>query len=230
MGKQWKQRLTIFLGFKITADGDCSHEIKSHLLLGRKVMTNLDSVLKSRDITLPTKVHLVKAMVFPGVMYGYESWTSKESWTPKNWCFWVGEVEKTLEGPLNCKIIQPVYPKGDRSVLGVHWKDWWWSWNSNTLTTWCKELSLWKKPWCWERMKVGAGDDRGGGGRMPSPTPWTWVVQALGVGKPGMLQSRGHRVGDDWTTVLNWQLPWWSEKVKSESVKYSVISDSLQPP
>ena len=69
----------IFLGFKITADGDCSHEIKRHLLLGRKVMTNLDSILKSRDITLPTKVHLVKAMVFPVVMYGYESWAIKKA-------------------------------------------------------------------------------------------------------------------------------------------------------
>jgi len=69
----------IFLGFKITADGDCSHEIKRHLLLGRKTMTNLDSVLKSRDITLPTKVHLVKAMVFPVVMYGCESWTIKKA-------------------------------------------------------------------------------------------------------------------------------------------------------
>ena len=79
MGQQWKQWLTIFLGSKITADGDCSHEIKRRLLLGRKVMTNLDSILKSRDITLPTKVHLVKAMVFPGVMYGCESWTIKQA-------------------------------------------------------------------------------------------------------------------------------------------------------
>ena len=69
----------IFLGSKITADGDCSHEIKRHLLLGRKVMTNLDSILKSRDITLPTKIHLIKAMVFPVVMYGYESWTVKKA-------------------------------------------------------------------------------------------------------------------------------------------------------
>ena len=69
----------IFLGSKITADGDCGHEIKRHLLLGRKVMTNLDSILKSRDITLPTKVHLVKAMVFPVVMYGCESWTIKKA-------------------------------------------------------------------------------------------------------------------------------------------------------
>ena len=75
MGKQWKQCQTNFLGSKITADGDCSHEIKRHLLLGRKVMTNLDSILKSKDITLPTKVHLVKAVVFPVVMYGCENWT-----------------------------------------------------------------------------------------------------------------------------------------------------------
>ena len=78
MGKQWKQCQTLFGGSKITADGDCSHEIKRHSLLGRKVMTNLDSIFKSRDITLPTKVRLVKAMVFPVVMYGYESWTVKK--------------------------------------------------------------------------------------------------------------------------------------------------------
>ena len=78
MGKQWQQWLT-FVGAKITADGDCSYEIKRHLLLGRKVMTNLDSILKSRDITLPTNVRLVKVMVFPVVMYGCESWTVKKA-------------------------------------------------------------------------------------------------------------------------------------------------------
>ena len=79
-GKQWKQRETLFFGgSKITADGDCSHEIKRHLFLGRKAMTKLKSILKSRDITLPTKVHLVKAMVFPVVMYGCESWTIKKA-------------------------------------------------------------------------------------------------------------------------------------------------------
>ena len=77
MGKQWKQCQTIFLGSKITADGDCNHEVKRRLLFGRKVMTK-DSIFKSRDITLPTKVRLVKAMVFPVVMYGYESWTVKK--------------------------------------------------------------------------------------------------------------------------------------------------------
>ena len=80
MGKQWKQcQRLYFLGSKITADGDCSHEIKRRLLLGRKVMTNLDSIFKSRDITLPTKVRLVKAMVFPVVMYGCENWTVKKA-------------------------------------------------------------------------------------------------------------------------------------------------------
>ena len=105
----------IFLGSKITADGDCSHEIKRHLLPGRKVMTKLDSILKSRDITLPTKVHLVKAMVFPVVMYGYESWTIKKAErrridTFKLWCW-----RKTLENPLDCKEIQPVRPKRNQS-------------------------------------------------------------------------------------------------------------------
>ena len=79
MGKQWKLSDLIFLGSKITTDGDCSHEIKRHLLLGRKVMTNLDSTFKSRDSPLPTKVHLVKAMVFPVVMYGCDSWTVKKA-------------------------------------------------------------------------------------------------------------------------------------------------------
>ena len=92
MGKQWKQCQTILGGSKVTADGDCSHEIKRRLLLGRKVMTNLDSILKSRDITLPTKVHLVKTMVFPVVMYGCENWTTKkvECWridASELWCW-----------------------------------------------------------------------------------------------------------------------------------------------
>ena len=86
----------IFLGSKITVDGDCSHEIESRLLLGRKVMTNLDSVLKSRDITLSTKVCIVKATVFPVVMYKCEL-DHKESWVPKNWCFHIVVLEKTRE-------------------------------------------------------------------------------------------------------------------------------------
>ena len=109
----------IFLGSKITADGDCSHEIKRCLLFGMKVMTNLDSILKSRDITLPTKADLVKAMVFPMVMYGCESWTIKKSWVMKNWCFWTAVLEKTLESPLDFKEIKPVPPKGDQSWMFI---------------------------------------------------------------------------------------------------------------
>ena len=120
MGKQWKQCQTLFWGgSKITADGDCSHEIKRCLLLGRKVMTILDSIFKSRDITFPTKVHLVKAMVFPVVMYGCESWTVKEDWMPKNWCFWTVVLEKTLESPLDCREIQPVHPKRNQSWIFI---------------------------------------------------------------------------------------------------------------
>ena len=123
MGKQWKQWETLFWGSKITAGGDCSHEIKRHLLLGRKAVINLDRILKSRDITLPTKVHLVKDVVFPVVMYGCESWTVKkaehwkESWVPKNWCFWTVVLEETLESPLDCKEIQPIHLKGNQSWI-----------------------------------------------------------------------------------------------------------------
>ena len=108
----------IFLGSKITADRDCSHEIKRRLLLGRKVMTNLDSIFKSRDITLPTKVHLVKAIVFPVVVYGCEL-DCEESWALKYWCFWTVVLEKTLASPLDCKEIQPVHPKGDQSWVFI---------------------------------------------------------------------------------------------------------------
>ena len=105
----------IFLGSKVTAGGDCSHEIKRRLLLGRKVMANLDSILKSRDITLPTKVHLVKAMVFPVVMCGCESWTTKKAERRR-----IDVVlEKTLESPLDCKEIQPVHLKGDQSWVFI---------------------------------------------------------------------------------------------------------------
>ena len=104
----------IFLGSKITADGDCSHEIKRRLLLGRKVMTSLDSIFKSRDITLPTKVRLVKAMVFPVVMYGCESWTVKKAERQRIDTFEPVVLEKTLESPLDCKEIHPVHSEGDQ--------------------------------------------------------------------------------------------------------------------
>ena len=104
----------IFLGSKITADGDCSHEIKRRLLLGRKVMTNLDSIFKSRDITLPTKVCLVKAMVFPVVMYGCESWIVKKAECRRIHAFELRCWRRLLRGPLDCKEIQPVHSEGDQ--------------------------------------------------------------------------------------------------------------------
>ena len=131
-------------GSKITADGDCTHEINRHLLLGRKVMTNLDSILKSRDMTLSTKVCLVKAMVFPVVMYGCEL-DYKESWAPKNWCFWTVVLEKTLESPLDCKEIQPVPPKGDQSWVFIGRTDA----EAETPILWppdAKSWLIWKDP------------------------------------------------------------------------------------
>ena len=105
----------IFGCSKITADGDCSHEIKRCLLLGKKVMTNLNSILKSKDITLPIKVCLVKAMVFPIVMYGCKSWTIKKAEHCRIDVFELRCWEKTLKSPLDCKEIKPVHPKGNHS-------------------------------------------------------------------------------------------------------------------
>ena len=109
----------ILRGSQITADGDYSREMKRCLLLGRKAMTNLNSILKSRNITLLTKVCLVKAMVFPVVMYGCESWTIKKAERQRIWCFWTVVLEKTLESPLDCKEIQLVHPKGDQSWIFI---------------------------------------------------------------------------------------------------------------
>ena len=116
-------------------------------------MANLDSILKSRNITLPTKVHLVKAMVFPVVMYGCESWTVKkaESWRIDAFELCVGEDSWESLGLQG----DPTSPFWRRSVLGVHWKDWCWSCNSNTLGTWWEELTHWKRPWCWEGLRAG---------------------------------------------------------------------------
>ena len=193
----------IFLGSKITADGDCSHEIKRRLLLRRKVMTNLDSILKSRDITLSTKVCLVKAMVFPVAMYGCESWTVKKAECQKIDAFELWYWRRLLRVPWTAR-------RFNQSVLGIHWKDWCWSWNSSTLATWCEELTHWKRPWCLEGLWAGGeGDSRGWDGWMASPTRWTWVWVNSGswwwTGRPGVLWFMGsQRVGHDWVTELNW--------------------------
>ena len=149
-----------FLGSKITTDGDCSHEIKRCLLLGRNAMTNLDSILKCRDITWPTKVCLVKAMVSPVVMYGCESWTIKKAEHQRFDAFEVWCWRRLLRVPWtarrsNQSILKEINPE-------CSFKDWYWSWNSSSLATWCEELTHLKRPWCWERLRAGGeGDGRG---------------------------------------------------------------------
>ena len=167
-------------------------------------MANVDSVLKSKDITLLTKVHIVKAIVFPVVMYRCESWTIKRSWAPKNWCFWTVVLEKTLESPLDCKEIKAVHPKGFQSWIFTGRTD------ADAVATWCEELTHLKRPWCWERLKAGGeGGDRGWDGWMTSQTQWMWVWASSGswcrTGKPGVLQSMGlWRLKHNWATELNW--------------------------
>ena len=171
----------IFRGSKITADGDCSHEVKRRLLLGRKVMINLDSILKSRDITLPTKVHLVMAMVFPVVMYGCESWTIRKAEHRRIDAFELWWWRR-LESPLDCKEISPGYSLEELMLkLKLQY-----------LGPWCEELTRLKRPWCWERLRTGGeGDDSTWDGWMASPTQWTWVWVNSGswswTGRPGML-------------------------------------------
>ena len=201
-----------FLGSKITADGDCSHEIKRCLLLGRKVMTNLDSILKSRDITLPTKVRLVKAMVFPVVIYGCESWTKRKLSTEELMLLNCGVGEDSWES----LALQgdPTSPFWRGSALGFLWREWCWSWNSSTLATSCEELTHWQRLWCWEGLGAGGeGDDRGWDGWMASPTQWTWVWVKSGswcwTGRPGMLQFMGSQNRtqlSDWTEQSDWIL------------------------
>ena len=106
-------------GSKITVDGDCSHEIKRHLHLGRKAVTNLDSILKSRHITLPTKVPSSQRYGFSSSHVWMLELDYKESWAPKKWCFWTIVLERTLESPLDCKEIQPINPKGNQSWIFI---------------------------------------------------------------------------------------------------------------
>ena len=131
----------------------------------------------------------------------------KESWALKNWCFWT--VEKTLESPLDSKEIQPVHFKGDQSWV-VHWSVWCWSWNSNSLATWCRKLTHLKRPWCWVRLRAGGkGDYRGWDDWMASLKQWTWFWMTSRswwwTGRPGLLRFMGfQRVWHEWATELNW--------------------------
>ena len=170
--------------------------------LGRKVMTNLYSILKNRDITLPIKVHLVKAMVFPVVMYGCEL-DHKESWVQKNWCFWTEVLEKTLESPLECKEIKTVNSEGNQSWIFIGWTDA----EAETPILWPPDVNNWLlgkdpnagKDW---RQKKGMTEDNMVG--WLHPTQWTWVWASWWwTGKPGVLQSMGlQRVRHHWATEL----------------------------
>ena len=178
---------------KIDAAVDCSHEIKRHLLLWRKAMTNLDSILKSRDITLPTKIHLVKAMFFPVVMSGCEVWSIKkaERWRIdvfELWCWRRLLRVPWTERRSTQSILKEISPEYWLEGLMLKLK-------LQYFGPWCKELAHWKRPWCWERLKAGEVDGRGWDGWMSSPTQWTWIWVGSRswwwTWRPGMLQSMG---------------------------------------
>ena len=196
----------IFWGSKITAYGDCSHEIKRRLFLGRKVMTNADSILKSKNITLSTKVCLFKAMVFPVVMYGCESWTVKKAECRKIDAFELWCWRKLLRVPWtvrrsNQSILKEISPGCSLEGLTLKLK-------LHTLSIWCEELTDLKRPWFWEGLRAGGeGGDRGWDGWMASPTQWTWIwINSWSwwwTGRPGVLQSMSRKESDR-TEWLNW--------------------------
>ena len=234
MANRWRnngssERL-YFWGSKITADGDCSHEIKRRLLLGRKAMTNLDSILKSKDITLPTKVHLVKAVVFLVVTYGCERWTLKKEHQRIDafelWCW-----RRLLRVPWTAKEIQPLNPKGNQFWIVIGRTD------AEAPILWPPNAKNWlsgkkKKPGCWERLKPWGEGDRGWDGWMASPTWWTWVWASFRnwwwTGKPGLLQFMGsQRVGRNWVTELTDWAPFFLHRIAGTSPQPHDAAQSL---
>ena len=195
----------IFLGSKITVDGDCSHELKRCLLLGKKTMTNLDNLLKSRDITLLTKVHIVKAMVFPVVMYWCESWTIKkvECWRIDAFKLWCWRLHPWTTRRSNQSVLKKVNPEYSLEGLMLKLK-------LQYLATWYKEPTHWKRPWCWKEWEQEEEGVTGWDGWMASLTQWTWVwansERQWRTGKSGMLQSTGlQRLRHDLAMTITWQ-------------------------
>ena len=199
----------IFLGSKIIADDDCTHEIKRCLLLGRKVMTNLDSIFKNRDTTLLTEFQIVKAMVFPVVVCGCQSWTIKKAEHRRIDAFELWCWRRLLRVPWTARrskqsILKEISPgcslEGCMLKLKLQYF-------SHLL----RRANIWKRPWWWERLRTGGeGDDRGWDGWMASPTQfgtWVWVNSGSWwwTGRPGVLRFMGsQRVRHNWPTELNW--------------------------
>ena len=203
MGKQWKQCPTILGGSKIVADTDFSHEMKRRLLLGRKDMTNLDSILKSRDITWPTKVHLVKDMVYPVIMYRCERRLSAKELMFELWCW-----RRLLRVPWttrrsNQSILKEISPGISLEGMMLKLK-------LQYFGHLMRRVNSLERLWCWEGLGAGGeGDNRGWDGWMASLTRWTWVWVNSGswwwTGRPGVLRFLGlQRVGHDWAIELNW--------------------------
>ena len=193
----------IFLGSKITADGDCNHEIKRCLLLGRKGMINLDNILKSRDITLSTEVPSSQGCSFSSNCVWIWELNYKESWALKNWCFWTVVLEKILESPLDCKDIQPVHPKGDRSWVFIGRTD------VETPNTWPPGGKSWligKDPDAgkdWEQEEKGTTEDEMvGWHHQVNGHEFGWT---LGVGDgQGGLACCSYRVVKSQTDTTEW--------------------------
>ena len=186
---------------KITADDDCSHVFKRCLLLGRKAMTNLDCILRSRDITLLTKVPLVKAVVSPVVMYGWEIWTKRkaEHWRTdafELWCW-----SRLLRVPCMARRSTQSILKETNSEYSMD--DWCWSWWSNILAIWYEEWTRWKRPWCWERLKAGGeGHDKGWDGWMASLTQWMSLSKLWELEMDWEACNAGvHGVAKSWTQL-----------------------------
>ena len=206
MEKQWNQvRDFIFLGSKITADSDSSHEIKRHLLLGRKAMTNLDRLLKSRHY-FTDKGPYSQSYDFSSSHVRMWELEHKESWAPKNWCFWTVVLEKTLESPLDCKEIKPVNPKGNQSWIFIGRSDA----DAETPIFWPPDVKNWrigKDPDAgkdWRREEKGTTEDEMVGWHHRLNGLQFERAPGVGGGQGGLLCCSPW--GHDWTSKLNWCL------------------------